>query len=72
MDLKYALSQRMNFVNAMTKYQISAWVSFKEVVKNFLDNNKTQNYKVLVGKLVKSYKKLGCFMNLKLHFLHSH
>ena len=56
----------------MTKDQISAWVSFKEVVQNFLGNNKSQNYKVLVGKLVKRYEKLGCLMNLKLHFLHSH
>ena len=56
----------------MTKDQISAWVSFKEVVENFLGNNKSQNYKVSVGKLVKSYEKLGCLMSLKLHFLHSH
>ena len=61
-----------NFVNTMTKDQISAWVIFKEVVGNFLGNNKTQNYKVLVGKLVKSYEKLGYLMNLKLYFLHSH
>ena len=60
-----------NFVNTMTKDQISAWVSFKEV-ENFLGNNKSQNYKDLVGKLVKSYEKLGYLMNLKLYFLHSH
>ena len=41
----------------MTKDQISAWVSFKEVVENFLGNNQSQNDKVLVGKLVKTYEK---------------
>ena len=42
------------------------------VVENFLSNNKSQHYKVLVEKLVKSNEKLGCLMNLKLHFIYSH
>ena len=50
----------------------SVWISFKNIVVNFLGNQKSTNYKQLVAILVKNYEKLGCSMNLKLHFLDSH
>ena len=52
----------------MTKTEKEAWLSFKEVVENFLGTNKSENYKEIVSK----NGKLICLMNLKLHFLHSH
>lgn len=60
------------FVTKMTSTQKAAWLSFKDVAQNFLGNHKSENYKTLVNKLLKNYQKLGCLMNLKLHFLHSH
>ena len=41
----------------------AAWISFKEVVENFLDNVKSDNYKEIVKKI------MNC---IKLHFIHSH
>ena len=49
-----------------------AWHSFKFVVKGFLGNRKAQNYEELVNNLLQSYQKLGSYMSLKTHFLHSH
>ena len=54
------------------KDEKAAWISFKNVVDNFLGNQKSRNYKQLVAKLVKNYEKFGCLMNLKLQFLDSH
>lgn len=51
---------------------MAAWKSFKSVVKGFLGNNKEENYETLVSELLRSYKKMGCRMSLKIHFLHSH
>ena len=56
----------------MKKDEKAAWNSFKNVVENFLENQKSKNYKQLVTTLVKNYEKLGKLMNLQLHFLDSH
>jgi len=50
----------------------AVWESFKFVVKGFLGNRRAQNYEELVNKVLQSYKKLGCNMSLKIHFLHPH
>ena len=50
----------------------NAWRSFTAVAKNFFRNFKAPNYHNLSKKLLNSYKKLGCNMNVKVHFLHSH
>jgi len=50
----------------------AVWDSFKFVVKGFLGNRRAQNYEELVNNLLQSYKKLGCSMLLKIHFLHLH
>ena len=49
-----------------------AWLSFKNVVENFLGNHKSDNFKKLVSDLLKNYKKMGCLMSYKVHFLLSH
>jgi len=56
----------------MTKEEKAAWQSFKEVTKKFLGNTKDSNYVNIVDKMVKNFKNMGCLMNLKIHFLHSH
>lgn len=60
------------FDATLNDQETPAWESFKNVVQNFLGNNKTDNYKDLVEELLQNYKALGCNMSLKIHFLHSH
>lgn len=66
------LFQDANFPDTMNDTERAAWVSFKRVCQIFLGNNKSENYRTIVGELVTNYKNLGCLMNLKLHFLDSH
>ena len=61
-----------NFIKIMNKKEKATWASFKNVVENFLGNHKSANIKKIVAYLVKNFGKLGCLMNLKLHFLDSH
>lgn len=61
-----------NFENAMEPIESDAWISFKNVVKNFLGNKKSVDYKNIVGAMLTNFQKLGCNMSIKLHFLHSH
>ncbi|KYN06056.1 hypothetical protein ALC62_02999 [Cyphomyrmex costatus] len=56
----------------MNESEKTAWLCFKDVIEHFLGNQKSPNYKEIVANLVESFKNLGCLMNLKLHFLHSH
>lgn len=44
----------------------------QEKAAGFLGNRKSSHYKEIVAKMIKDYENLGCLMNLKLHFLHSH
>ncbi|XP_069623312.1 uncharacterized protein [Ranitomeya imitator] len=61
-----------HFTGTMSDLEKNAWLSFKDVVKNFLGNTRASNYKEIVQKLLESYKALGCNMSIKLHFLHCH
>ncbi|KYQ48592.1 hypothetical protein ALC60_12354 [Trachymyrmex zeteki] len=56
----------------MTVNQKNAWLSFIAVIKGFLGNRKEANYKDLVETMLDNFKKLGCSMSVKLHFLYSH
>ena len=46
--------------------------SFKNVPQNFLGNAKSKDYENIVNELLENDKNVGCSMNRKLHFLHSH
>ena len=50
----------------------NAWLSFKNVVKNFLGNTSASNYTEIVQKLLESYKALAFNVSIKLHYLHCH
>ena len=50
----------------------AAWQSFKNVSQNFLGNAKSEDYENIVNELLENDKNVGCSMNRKLHFLHSH
>ena len=56
----------------MTDAEKNAWGAFVCVVRNFLGNRKSEDYKELVESLIKSFHVLGCNMSIKLHFLSSH
>ena len=56
----------------MNEIEKEAWQAFRDVVNGFLGNERSQNYKELVKKLIKSYKNMGCRMSVKLHFLCSY
>jgi hypothetical protein len=43
--------------------------AFKNVIKNFWGNHKTENYHKIVSDLLTAYKAMGCNMSLKVHFL---
>ncbi len=61
-----------DFEKNMNCMELQAWDSFKNVVKCFLGNNKDPNYKEIVHHMLENFKKLGCNMSVKLHFLFSH
>jgi hypothetical protein len=49
-----------------------AWEYFQNVSTGLLRNVKAAIFRQLDEYLLNSYKKLGCYMSLKMHFLHSH
>ena len=61
-----------NFECTMNHLELAAWTSFKNICEHFLGNHKSENYQDIVTNLLESYKKLGCRMSLKVHFLQSH
>ena len=61
-----------NFSSSMSEVEKRACNAFVAVVKGFLRNTKTANYKDLVETLLDSFHALGCNMSIKVHFLKSH
>ena len=41
-------------------------------MEKFVGNHKSENFKKIIADLKKTFEKLDCLMNLKLHFLDSH
>jgi hypothetical protein len=60
------------FIASMNEIESFAWSSFVLIVKIFLDNKKADNYTQLVEDMLFHFNGLGCNMNVKLHYLHSH
>ena len=57
-----------NFTASMTEKEFAAWISFTVVVKNFLGNNKANNYIQIVEDMLSKFQSLGA----KIHYLFSH
>ena len=49
-----------------------AWLSFVDVMKNFLGNIKAGNHEDLAGDMLSAFHDVGCKMSIKVHFLLSH
>jgi len=60
------------FETTMTTVEKMAWVSFQNVTCKFLGNYKNLDYVAIVEDMLENYKKIGCRMSVKLHFLLSH
>lgn len=60
------------FTESMEEREKDAWLGFKEVVENFLGNNKAENYKEIVENMAQKYRALGCLMSLKVHLIRDH
>ena len=66
------LVRDQNFVQAMNDKEKAAWLSFVDVMTNFLGNKKAGNHENLVGNMLSAFRHLGCKMSIKVHFLFSH
>ena len=60
------------FCGSMNEVELAAWLSFVEVVKNFLGNDRVDNYKEIVNNMLGNFRTLGIHMSIKVHFLHNH
>lgn len=60
------------FEQTMNEREKEAWTAFRSVTEYFLGNNKDPNYKAIVETMLENFKKMGCNMSVKVHFLHSH
>ena len=60
------------FDHLLNTVELDAWKSFKQMINNFLDSKKSENYADIVQDMLIVYQKLGCRMSLEIHFLHSH
>ncbi|CAH1114222.1 unnamed protein product [Psylliodes chrysocephalus] len=56
----------------MQEDEKEAWTAFKQVINKFLGNYKDPEFESIVENMLDKFKKLGCNMSLKIHFLHAH
>lgn len=61
-----------SFDEALNPAELSAWLSFKSVIANFLGNHRSLQYQKAVDELMKNFCQLGARMSVKMHFLRSH
>ena len=59
-----------NFIGTILELEKNAWLSFRELLKNFRGNKREKNYSENVLKLLEKWKTLGFNMSIKLDFLH--
>ena len=52
----------------MTTVEAQAWNAFADVIHNFLGNNKADNYREIVEKLLLSLQELRSRMSIELHY----
>ena len=52
-----------NFESCLGEEEEDAWISFKNLIKTFLDNRKSKEYKDIVGRILETFKALGCNMS---------
>ena len=60
-----------DFEELLNLKELRAWEAFKSVFSGFLGNTRVPDYQTCIEKLLKFYEDMGCWMSLKIHFLHS-
>ena len=60
-----------HFIGTISELEKNAWISFKDLDKNFLGNTRAKNYTKIFQKLLESNKALGGNKSIKGHFLQS-
>ena len=58
--------------DTMNEVELAAWSSFVEIVQNFLESYRADNYKVIVNNIPEYFRIRGINMSIKGHFLYSH
>ena len=66
------LVKDVTFDEALNPAELSAWLSLKSVIANFLGNHRSPQYQKIVDELMENFHKLGSRMSVKMHFLRSH
>ena len=66
------LMQDQTFTACMTVVERAAWCSYVSVIREFLGNTKSSNYRILVDVMLQNFQALGARMSIKLHYLFSH
>ena len=61
-----------SFVSSMSPIEARAWMAFTNVIRDFLANKQTDNYKELVAELLSSFQDWECNKSIKVCFLKSH
>ncbi|KAF2352327.1 hypothetical protein FHG87_016916 [Trinorchestia longiramus] len=61
-----------SFNDALNPAELSAWLSLKSVIANFLGNHSSVQYQKVIEKLMENFRQLGARMSVKMHFLQSH
>ena len=56
------------FCDSVNEVELAAWLSFVEVVKNFLGNYRADNYKEIVNNMLANFRILSISMSIKAHF----
>lgn len=67
------ITESKGFPKKLTRTKEAVWNSFDPVVRDFLGNQKAEDYVELVETLVKNYGKMGCCcVFLDVHILEAH
>ena len=68
----WQLTRDQKFLDSMNEVELASWLSFAEVIKNFLGNYRADNYKEVVNNTLRNLRIFGINTSVKVHFLHSH
>ena len=61
-----------SFDVALNPAELSAWLSLKSAIANFLGNHRRSQYRKVVDELMENFRQIGARMSVKMHFLRSH
>ena len=60
------------FDKVLTTNKKIAWLSFKNVITNFLGKHQSQDCEDMIQELMQNFQALGTRLSIKMHFLNSH